>query len=251
MIDIPRLLILGGTGEAASLAETANTQFSGRLDIIYSMAGRTKPIRDFVTSVRIGGFGGGTGLANYIIGENIKLLIDATHPFAKNISANAYDACLSTNTERLILTRPPWELPPGTKYVEADDMKHAALILADCAKKVLVTTGQSSLNELNNLTDIHFFIRVIEKTCEEVAMKNHTFIYGLPPFSLDEELALMEKYDIDALLTKQSGGTATVNKVIAAIRRRIPIVLIRRPLPEPGEHVESVEDALMWLEQKL
>lgn len=251
MNDIPRLLILGGTGEAATLAETVHTQFSGRLDVIYSMAGRTKPIRDFVTAVKVGGFGGGVGLANYISSENIKLLIDATHPFAKNISANAYDACLSTSTARLTLTRPPWDLPQGTKFFEADDMKHAALILAGFAKKVLVTTGQSNLNELKKLTDIRFFIRVMEKASEKAAAENYTFIDGLPPFSLDEELAIMEKYNIDSLLTKQSGGTATVNKIIAAIRRHIPIVLIRRPLPEPGEHVECVEDALMWLEQKL
>jgi precorrin-6A/cobalt-precorrin-6A reductase len=251
MTDIPRLLILGGTGEAATLAETVHTQFSGRLDVIYSMAGRTKPIREFVTAVRIGGFGGGVGIADYIISENIKLLIDATHPFAKNISANAYDACLSTDTARLALTRPPWDLPPGTKFIEADDMKHAALILPDFAKRVLVTTGQSNLNELKKLTDIHFLIRVMEKTSKIATQKNYTFVDGLPPFSLDEELALMEKYNIDTLLTKQSGGSATVNKIIAAIRRRIPIVLIRRPPPEPGEHVESVEDAIMWLEQKL
>jgi precorrin-6A/cobalt-precorrin-6A reductase len=130
-------------------------------------------------------------------------------------------------------------------------MTHAALILPNFAKRVLVTTGQSSLNELKELTDIHFFIRVMEKADEKPATENYTFISGRPPFSLDQELALMEKHAIDAVLTKQSGGTATVAKIIAAIRKRIPIVLIRRPLPEPGEHVESVEDVLMWLEQKL
>ena len=178
-------------------------------------------------------------------------MIDATHPFAKNISANAHDAWFSTDTARLTLTRPPRDLPPGAKFIEADDMKCAALILPDFAKRVLVTTGQSNLNELKKLTDIHFFIRVMEKSSEHTTQKNYTFIDGLPPFSLDEELALMEKYNIDTLLTKQSGGTSTINKIIAAIRRRIPIVLIRRPPPEPGEHVESIEDALMWLEQRL
>ena len=251
MTETPRLLILGGTAEAATLAETAHAQFSRRLDVIYSMAGRTKPVREFVTSIRVGGFGGGIGLADYIESQNIKLLIDATHPFAKNISANAYDACLSTDTARLTLTRPPWDLPPGAKFIEVDDMTHAALILPDFAQRVLVTTGQSNLNVLKELTDIHFFIRVMEKINKEPATENYTFISGRPPFSLDQELALMEKHAIDAVLTKQSGGTATVAKIIAAIRRRIPIVLIRRPLPEPGVHVESVEDALMWLEQKL
>ena len=87
MTEIPRLLILGGTSEAADLAEKVHTQLSKRLKVIYSMAGRTKPVREFVTCVRVGGFGGSTGLVKYIIRENIKFLIDATHPFAKNISA--------------------------------------------------------------------------------------------------------------------------------------------------------------------
>jgi precorrin-6A/cobalt-precorrin-6A reductase len=251
MTETPRLLILGGTGEAATLAETAHVQFSGRLDVIYSLAGRIKPVREFAATVRVGGFGGGAGLADYIKSENIKLLIDATHPFAKNISANAYDASLAADMPRLTLTRPPWDLPPGAKFLEADDMAHAARILPDFAKRVLVTTGQSSLDELKELPDIHFFIRVIEEPNEKPALENYTFITGRPPFTMDDELALMQDHAIDAVLTKQSGGTATVAKIIAAIRRHIPVVLIRRPLPEPGESVESVEDALMWLEQKL
>ena len=251
MSKIPRLLILGGTNEAASLAKTIHTQFSGRLDTIYSLAGRTKPNREFVSTVRVGGFGGVKGLAEFINSENIKFLIDATHPFAKNISANAYDACLSTDTARLTLRRPPWNLPSGAKFVEVNDITHAAQLLPDFAKRVLVTTGQKNLNEFHKLTDIHFFIRLMEKADEKFITENNTFIIGRPPFSLEEELALMEKYAIDTLLTKQSGGTMTQTKIIAAIRKRIPIVLIRRPLPEPGEHVVNVEDALKWLEQKL
>ena len=251
MTEITRLLILGGTTEAAVLAEKAQIQFSGRLEIIYSMAGRTKPTREFNTRVRVGGFGGSTGLADFIIKENIKFLIDATHPFAKNISANAYDACLSTETARLTLIRPPWILPPGTKYLEVDDMAHAALILTDFAKRVLVTTGQSNLDQLQKLTNVQFFVRVIEQADETAHPENYTFIYGHPPFSLEEELELMEKYSIDALLTKQSGGVATETKIIAAIRKRIPIVLIRRPLPEPGENVANYDEALKWLEQRL
>ena len=251
MTKIPRLLVLGGTYEAAVLAEKIHTQFAERIEVIYSMAGRTKPIRKFVTCVRIGGFGGSRGLADYVTKENINFLIDATHPFAKNISTNAYDACLSTDTPRLTFLRPPWNLPPGTKFVEVDDMAHAALILPDFSKRVLVTTGQNNLDELKNLIDIQFFIRVIGDADKKACPENYSFIKGHPPYSLEEELELMERYAIDGLLTKQSGGAATETKIIAAIRKRIPIVLIRRPLPEPGEHVANFEDALKWLEQKL
>ena len=251
MTEVPRLLILGGTNEAVILAEKIHTQFSGRVEVIYSMAGRTKPIRKFNTCLRIGGFGGSGGLAEYIIRENINFLIDATHPFAKNISTNAYDACLFTDTPRLTLLRPPWDLPQGTKFVEVDDMAHAALIFPDIAKRVLITTGRSNLDKLQNLIDIQFFIRVIGETNEKAYPENYSFITGHPPYSIEEELKIMERYAIDCLLTKQSGGAATETKIIAAIRKRIPIVLIRRPLPEPGEHVAKVEDALKWLEQKL
>ena len=251
MTEISRILILGGTSEAASLAEKVHAHFSERFEVIYSIAGRTKPIRKFVTTVRVGGFGGSAGLAEYITKEKIKFLIDATHPFAKKISANAYDACICTDTPRLSLRRPPWDLPSGTKFVEANDMAHATLILQKIAKRVLVTTGHGDLDKLQKLTNIQFFIRVIEKADKTAFAENFTFITGRPPYSLEEELALMERYAIDTLLSKQSGGDATETKIIAAIRKRIPIVLIRRPLPEPGEHVENFEDAFKWLEQML
>lgn len=251
MAKIKRLLILGGTGEAANLAELAVDQFAGRLDVIYSLAGRVKPVRDLKASVRIGGFGGGPGLADFIKNEGIDFLIDATHPFAAIISANAFDACQATQTPRLTLARPPWNLPPGAKLLEADDIGEAVQLLSGFAKRVLVTTGQSSLDVLADFPDIHFVVRVIEEPAGPLAGDNITLITGRPPYRLDEELALMEEHDIDALLAKQSGGEGTVAKITAAIRNRIAIVLLRRPLPEPGEAVDTVSEALLWLESRV
>ena len=251
MAKIKRLLILGGTGEAAKLADLAVDQFAGRLEVIYSLAGRVKPVRDLKANVRIGGFGGGPGLADFIKNESVDFLIDATHPFAATISANAYDAAQATETPRLTLARPAWNLPPGAKLLEADDMNEAVQLLSDFAKRVLVTTGQSSLDVLADFPDIHFVVRVIEKPAEPLAGDNITLITGRPPYRLDDELALMEEHKIDSLLAKQSGGEGTVAKITDAIRNRIPIVLLRRPLPEPGEAVDTESEALLWLESRV
>ena len=251
MAENKRLLILGGTGEAADLAERVAAQFPGRLEVTYSLAGRVQPERGIPANVRVGGFGGAQGLADFLSEQGIDLLIDATHPFAATISANAYDACLSTGTPRLSLVRPPWTLPPGVKFLEAEDMADGVWLLSAFAKRVLVTTGQRDLDILADYPDIHFTVRVIEEPSDPLNGENITLITARPPYSLDDELALMERLNIDCLLAKQSGGDISVSKITAAIRRRIPIVLLSRPLPEPGEAVDSVGAALLWLESHL
>lgn len=245
-----RLLILGGTGEAFELAERAVDQFSGRLEVIYSLAGRTKAGRDMAANVRVGGFGGAGGLADFITAQGIDLLIDATHPFAATISANAYDACLSANTPRLMLIRPAWALPTGARYLDAEDMAGALQLLSGFAKRVLVTTGQRDLELLAGFPQIHFTMRVIEQPAQPLDAQNCSLITSRPPYSLDDEIALMESLHIDCLLSKQSGGEGSAAKITAAIRRHIPIVLLRRPLPEPGEQVDSPAAALLWLESR-
>lgn len=251
MPDPGRLLILGGTAEAAELARRAAVDFAGRLDVIYSLAGRIEPERPITGArVRVGGFGGGKGLADYIREERITLLIDATHPFAAAISANAYDAALATDTPRLLLARPPWVLPPGAKYLEAEDMADAVRQLARLAGTVLVTTGQGGLDVLADHPDMHFIVRVIEAPVGAAA-DNLTFITARPPHRLEEEVTLMQEYAVDALLTKQSGGAATEGKIAAALRLGIPIVCLKRPLPEPGESVGDVDAALRWLASKI
>lgn len=251
MPDPGRLLILGGTAEAAEMARRAVQEFVGRLDVIYSLAGRIKPERPVAgATVRVGGFGGGKGLADYIREENITLLIDATHPFAAAISANAYDAALATETSRLLLVRPPWILPPGAKYLEAEDMADAVRQLARLAGTVLVTTGRGGLDVLAEHPHMHFIVRVIEAP-EGASADNLTFVTGRPPYRLEEELALMQEHAVDALLTKQSGGAATEGKIAAALRLGIPIVALKRPLPEPGESVSDVDGALQWLASKI
>lgn len=244
-------MILGGTGEAAALADQAVIRFFSRLEVIYSLAGRIKPEREISASLRVGGFGGGMGLADYIKAERINFVIDATHPFADKISASAHDACMTNMTPRLMLLRPPWDMPRDCHYLEAGDMADAARLIPGLARRVLVTTGQSDLGALASCTDAHFVIRVIERPQDLPVLDDYEFVVARPPHTLAFETDLMEEHKIDGLLTKQSGGKATVAKIAAAIDRNIPIILIRRPLAEPGESVGTVEEALLWLQGRV
>lgn len=251
MNDRKRLLILGGTTEAAALAAKACQRFGDRLDVISSLAGRVKPERQLPGTVRVGGFGGATGLADYLKSEHIELLVDATHPFAETISAHAHDASLTANIPRLVLERPRWELPPRAKRLDAADMAEAAALVSRFAKRVLVTTGQKDLNAFRDCGDVHFFIRLIEAPTPPPPIKNQTLLISRPPYGLEGERALMDAHNIDCLLAKDSGGEATVGKIVAAVERDIYIILLTRPLAEPGEAVGSVEGAVAWLERRV
>lgn len=251
MTEPKRLLILGGTGEACDLAEAAAELFSGTLDITSSLAGRTDDPRTPPGSMRRGGFGGGPGLADFIKEESIDILIDATHPFAEKISANAYDACLVTGTPRLTLARPPWDLPPEARWIEAQDITEAAAMLPNFARRVLLTTGMGGIEAFAGLDDIHFVVRVIGKPTEPLPLTGCTIIIGSPPFSVEDEARLLAEHNIDTMVSKHSGGAQTVAKIAAAIEAGVKMVLIARPLPEPGEAVESIDEALKWLEGRI
>ena len=128
-----RLLILGGTGEGAALARATSSgaALAGRLEVVTSLAGRTRAPAAVPGEVRVGGFGGADGLADYLVRQRIDLVVAATHPFAATISANARDACARAGVGRLILARPPWRRRPDDRWIEVDDAAQAAAELAD------------------------------------------------------------------------------------------------------------------------
>ncbi|MHA1598630.1 MAG: cobalt-precorrin-6A reductase [Alphaproteobacteria bacterium] len=251
MTEPKRLLILGGTGLACDLAERATDTFSDRIDITSSLAGRTENPRTPPGNIRQGGFGGGPGLADYLKQQSIDMVIDATHPFAEQISANAYDACLVTETPRLTLTRPPWTLPGDARWIEAATMAEAAGMLNGFARRVFLTTGIGGIEAFAGLDDIHFVVRLIETPAEPLPLADHELVIARPPFTVDDEARLLVEHDIDTLVSKHSGGDATVAKIAAAIQAGTKLVLIARPLPEPGEAVETIDAALSWLESRL
>ncbi|NES96632.1 MAG: cobalt-precorrin-6A reductase [Desertifilum sp. SIO1I2] len=249
MSDRKRVLILGGTGDARELA--ARTAEILGVEVITSLAGRTRQPMGISNNTRIGGFGGVAGLTDYLREQQIDLLIDATHPFAAQISFNAATAAAAADIPHLMLIRPAWERTEGDRWIEADTHEAAAAILSDLAQRIFLTIGRQELAAFAHLQDLWFLMRTIDPPLPEAAVPPGKLLLERGPFSLDRERSLLRQYKIGAIVSKNSGGDATYAKIIAARELAIPVVMIQRsPLP-PGDTVSDVESALAWLKNRL
>jgi len=243
LLDVPKMLILGGTGEAAELVRCLPKNFTP----ITSWAGRTKAPANLPGEVRIGGFDGADGLKAYLQENRIDVVVDATHPFAARISENAAKACTETGVPRLYFLRSTWEKQPGDEWVFADSLEDAAERVAALGRRPLLTIGRQHLNAFSGLNDVEFLVRVLEKPEAPLPLEVYQTVVGKPPIFLEGEQALFRRHSIDLLITKESGGEATYAKIEAARLEKIPVLMIRRPVPPPGDAVSSVEGALDWL----
>jgi precorrin-6A/cobalt-precorrin-6A reductase len=246
-----RLLILGGTTEAARLAAAARERWpSDRLGLITSHAGRIAPIAPPPGELRVGGFGGVAGLAAYLRREAIDALIDATHPFAAVISQNAAEACRQSGVARLMLIRPPWQPASGDRWAEVADMAAAAAALRQESRRVFLTTGPGALPAFRDLTNLWFLVRLFQRPAGPLPLSGHAIVVARPPFTVAGEAALMNQHRIDTLVSKNSGGP-TEAKLTAARAAGIRVVMVARPAAPEGERVATVGDALDWLAARL
>ena len=245
-----RLLILGGTSEARLLAEETLAAHGQNLDVITSWAGRTRRVPDVAGQTRVGGFGGTAGLVNYLQTETINMVIDATHPFAETISDHAYDACVIAEVPRLLVARPPWQMPPDAKWVEVEDMAAAAEAVGRFARRAFLSTGKQTVDAFTGVENVWFLVRLIDPPPEPLALTDYEVTCGRPPFTLADEKSLIQTHNIDTLVSKSSGG-ALPAKITAAVEMQLPIVLVAPPPPPPGNRATSITDALVWIEQQL
>jgi precorrin-6A/cobalt-precorrin-6A reductase len=250
-VTAARLLILGGTGEAASLAQQGVQRFAERLAVTTSLAGRTEHPAPLPGDVRIGGFGGPAGLAAYLRAHEIDLLVDATHPFAAAISAEARCAAELAGVPRLLLLRPMWRRHALDRWIEVEDLAAAAAKVALLGRRAWLTIGTRELDAFAAITDVRFLVRMIDPPRRPPPLKFHQIVLGRGPFTLVEERHLIQRYAIDVLVAKASGGAATEAKLVAAREMSLPVLMVRRPAPEPGETVPTVEAALAWIDARL
>ncbi|MEG4915648.1 MULTISPECIES: cobalt-precorrin-6A reductase [unclassified Microcoleus] len=252
-----RLLILGGTGDAAELAVRASQ--IADIEVVSSLAGRTQqPFTPKTGSVRIGGFGGAAGLAAFLLdraalGEDrpIDFLIDATHPFAARISANAAVAAAECNVPYLMLVRPAWERVEGDRWIEVAGHSEAARALLGLSQRVFLTIGRQELAAFAGLDAIWFLMRAIDPPALNSPIPNGMLLLARGPFSLEEERQLLLEYQIDTIVSKNSGGGATYAKIVAARELGIPVVMVQRPPIADVEQVADVEGAIAWLVKQL
>jgi len=242
-----RLLILGGTAEAAALARGALARFGDKLQVTTSLAGRTERPAPLPGQIRTGGFGGPAGLAAYLTEYAVGRVIDATHPFATRISAEARLACAAANVPRLMLLRPPWQRHTLDRWIEVDDMRAAAAVVPRIGQRAWLTVGASEITCFSAAAGVRFLVRLVGPPRWPLPLHSYEVVVGRGPFALVEERNLIERHAIDVLVCKASGGAATEAKLIAAREFDIPVIMVRRPPIQPGEAVETVEAALDWL----
>lgn len=240
-----RVLILGGTTEASALARALAGD--ARFDATLSYAGRTRaPVLPPI-AWRIGGFGGGAGLAAYLRAERIGALIDATHPFAARMSVNACEAAMLAGVPLLRINRPEWQPVAGDRWTGVADMPAAVRALGEAPLHVLLTIGQQDLAPFVAAPWHHYVIRSVDAPAPEALPPRAVVLTARGPFAEADERELMANHKIDVLVTKNSGGSATAAKLAAARTLGLEVVMIvRPPVPEAAE-VPDAGAALDWL----
>lgn len=235
------LLLLGGTGEARALAARLHPQ----VDLVSSLAGRVPDPALPVGPVRIGGFGGAQGLRNWLRDSDISAVVDATHPFAATITANAAAACADLGVPHLVLSRPAWDTADST--LVDSDRGAADVVAAQGYSRVFLTTGRSGVPAFRD-SDAWFLIRVVTPPDPVTLPRERHLVLSRGPYRYDDERALMTGHGIQAVVTKNSGGVMTRAKLDAARDLGVDVVMIQRPeLPSGVDVVDSVDAAQAWV----
>jgi precorrin-6A/cobalt-precorrin-6A reductase len=242
------VLVLGGTAEGRQLAEEL---VADGVAVMSSLAGRVSSPRLPAGETRIGGFGGAEGLAEYLVQHRIRAVVDATHPFAARITANAVTACERTETPLLVLHRPPWTARPGDRWTTVPDLPAAAATVArhhpDAA--VLLTVGRQGVDAFADVGQ-RFWLRSVEPPDPPLPAR-HQILLDRGPFTPAGERELLQRLRIDVLVTKNSGGPMTAAKLTAARELELPVVMVDRPALPPGvTTADSVTAARAWLAPK-
>lgn len=240
----PNLLILGGTTEGRSLCRAvAEAGLAGTV----SMAGRVERPAPQGVPMRVGGFGGAEGLAQYLRANGITHVIDATHPFAAQMSRNAIAACAQTGTPLVALTRAPWQPQPGDRWTRVRDVAAAVRALEGPPKRVLLAVGRMHLADFAANPQHHYLLRLVDPPAAPPGFPDATVIVDRGPFTEAGDRALLAQHRIDLVVSKNAGGTGAQAKLLAARALGLPVLMIDRPeIPRRAE-AHSVPEVMRWL----
>lgn len=217
---------------------------------VYSYAGVTQTRRASPLPTRVGGFGGVEGLMQYLQEQRITQVIDATHPFAAQMSRNAIGACAALGIPLLAMERPAWQARPGDQWLQVPDMAAAAQALAPAMQRVFLAIGRKQLAAFAPRAAYHHFVlRVIDQTDEPLPLpaSSYELLIARGPFALADERALLQRHGIDTIVSKNAGGADTYAKIEAARELRLPVVMVDRPQLPARQRCETPQQAMAWL----
>ncbi len=239
-----KVLILAGTSEARALAEALSAR---KVAGVLSYAGRVEQIMPTSLPHRIGGFGGVDGLVNYLRTEGISHVIDATHPFAAQMSLNAVLACEKAGVPLLALTRPSWQPEPGDRWILVPDIAGAVHALERPPSRVFLAIGRQNLAAFAARPEHHYLVRLVDPPQSPLPLPRVEVVIDRGPFDRASDQALMERHGIALVVAKNAGGSGAYAKIEAARALGLPVVMISRPALPAREEVHTIEAALLWL----
>lgn len=242
---MPNVLVLGGTTEASALARLLAAR---GITATLSYAGRTESPRPQPVPVRIGGFGGAAGLAEHLRETGVTHLVDATHPFAATMSANAVAAAREAGVPHIALTRPAWQPVGGDQWHHVANIAAAVAALAGPARRVLLALGRMHVDAFAAQPQHHYLLRFVDAPPMPPVLPDHGLVVDRGPFTVAGDRALLQEHAIDLVVSKNAGGTGAEAKLIAARELGLPVLMIDRPVMPERLEVHRPEDVLAWLD---
>lgn len=217
------------------------------IDALYSYAGRTAAPVAVALPTRVGGFGGAEGLAAWLGAEGVRAVIDATHPFAATISANAVAACAAAGVPLLALERPAWTAGPGDRWQGVADIAAAVAALPETPARVFLAIGRQHLAPFAARRGHRYLLRLVDPPQGPLPLPGATVVVDRGPFSVAGDLDLLRREGVELIVAKNAGGSGAVAKLEAARRLGLPVILIQRPVLPARRAVGTVAEVLDWL----
>ena len=241
---MPNILILGGTTEASALAQVVAAR---GLRATLSYAGRVASPKPQPVAVRIGGFGGVAGLTDYLRTEAITHLVDATHPFAAQMSRNAVLAATAANVPLIALTRAAWTPEPGDRWHTVPDVAAAVASLAGARRNVMLALGRMHVAAFAAQPQHRYLLRYVDPPETPPPLPDHHLVVDRGPFTVAGDEALLRAHAIDLVVCKNAGGSGAQAKLVAARALGLPVLMIDRPTLPDRHQVADVAKVLHWI----
>lgn len=239
-----KILILGGTTEASALASAVAKR---GLPAIFSYAGRVATPKPQPLPTRIGGFGGVSGLTAFVAQERITHIVDATHPFAAQMSSNVLAAAAQCGVKVVALTRAAWQPVTGDQWQSVASIDEAVSTLAGPPQRVMLAIGRMHLAAFAAQPQHHYVLRLVDRPTSPLPLADVSTVIDRGPFTLEGDLALLENQRIQRIVCKNSGGDGAASKLTAARRLGLPVVMIERPHLPSRLEVHTVDEVINWI----